>query len=390
VAGQRRIICPGDYGPLVIGRGPTRTSLEKLPRLAIIISAAMCALLLSTPHVWAQTRTAPEATQHALDELANAIAQGKITRTPTPSATAPAAPTSTPGPPPPTLQPPTDTPRPVPGVAQEPALPVPNVGQAVAAYVRPSPRDPSGNWLELALPSGRWAILYDSVLCTPPAPWTNVWLALDDQSDRPITADRAGDGAMCAVAHWSWSSDVPCAADDRGTCDVALDGAYWDAIPQLEPAATDTPIPLPVPSPPASPVRAPTPPAVPRPAPAAPPPAAAPQVEVVVQTVVVVITAAPPTPVPTRTPPPPTATPPSATQTPLPTTTATVEPTFTQVPAVAADLAPSETPTVVPQTDAPASLPSAWNWTLTFVLVGAVLGLVAIWLFVARSGPLMW
>ena len=58
-------------------------------------------------------------------------------------------------------------------------------------------RDPTGICLELALPQGRWAILFDSTLCTPPAPWTNAWLALDDQSGRPITTDRDDAVAMC-------------------------------------------------------------------------------------------------------------------------------------------------------------------------------------------------
>lgn len=46
------------------------------------------------PVAWAQ-RTPAEATQHAYEELANAIAQGKITRTPTPSPTLTLTPTAT-------------------------------------------------------------------------------------------------------------------------------------------------------------------------------------------------------------------------------------------------------------------------------------------------------
>jgi hypothetical protein len=114
--------------------------------------------------------------------------------------------------------------------------------------VRPTPRDPSGTWLELAAPAGRWAVLYDTSLCTAPAAWTNVWLALDEQSQRPITVDRDGDG-MCAVSQWSWSSDVPCVPDEDGACDVEMDGAYWDALSQAEPTPTDTPPPVPVSTP---------------------------------------------------------------------------------------------------------------------------------------------
>jgi hypothetical protein len=262
--------------------------------------------------VLAQTRTAPEATQHALDELANAIAQGKITLTPTPSSTPTVTPllaTETPTPAP--L--PTDTPAPSP---TDPPLPVPDLGQATAGYVRPTTREPSGTWLELALPQGRWAVLYDASLCAAPAPWTNVWLALDEQSDRPITADRQ-DAAMCAVAAWSWSSDVPCAADDQGTCDVNLDGAYWDALAQTQPTPTDTPAATVVPR-------------VPTARPAAP--VAVVQVQRVVQTVVSVQTVIV------------LVTPEAAatTSTPRPTTTRSPSPTASRTPS------PSASPTLLP------------------------------------------
>ena len=45
---------------------------------------------------WADTPAQATATAHAVDELANAVAQGKITLTPTPSATPTLAPTVTP------------------------------------------------------------------------------------------------------------------------------------------------------------------------------------------------------------------------------------------------------------------------------------------------------
>ena len=126
----------------------------------------------------------------------------------------------------------------------ETPLPVPDPGQAIAGYVRPTPRDPSGRWLELAAPEGHWAVLYDTTLCTAPIPWTNVWLARDNQNNRPITVNR-DDGGMCVVAQWSWSSDVPCAADDQGTCDVDMDGAYWETVAQAEPTATEPPVTVP-------------------------------------------------------------------------------------------------------------------------------------------------
>lgn len=350
--------------------------------VAVAAAVLLCMALSSAPAA-AQTLTRPEATQHALDELANAIAQGKITRTPTPSATATPLPTATPYP---TAVPPTDTPGPT-ATAPQPGLPVPEIGQAVSAYVQPSPGDPSGSGLELALPQGRWAILYDISLCTPPTAWTNVWLLLDEESDRPITVDRADRGAMCAVAHWSWISDVPCAADVQGSCDVELDGAYRDGIGEVEPTATETPIPLPTPVPRLTPTPGPS------VAPAAPAAASAPRVEVVVQTVVVVVTAVPTatqaatrtilrtsTPDPTRT----------ATLTPPSTMTPTLEPASTDVRSVVAEVSATPVPMLVAQSDEPSPAATSWNWMATVVVLAAVLGLVAIWLFVARSGPVMW
>jgi len=245
----------------------------------------------------------------------------------------------------------------------------------------------SGTWLELALPQGRWAILYDISLCTPPTAWTNVWLALDEESDRPITVDRADRGAMCAIAQWSWISDVPCAADVQGSCEAELDGAYQDGIAEVEPTATDTPIPLPTPAPPLTPT--PGPPV----APAVPAAASAPRVEVVVQTVVVVVTAVPmatqaatrtilrtSTPDPART----------ATLTPPSTITPTLETTSTDVRSVVAEVSATPVPVPVAQSDEPSPATTSWNWTATFVVLAAVFGLIAIWLLVARSGPVMW
>src|SRR5262249_13065391 len=152
----------------------------------------------------AQSRPPAAATQHALDELANCRAQQRLecpteTPTPTPSPSAPATATASP-----TLAAvPTKTPEPSP--TPEPGLPVPGLGQAVTAYVLPEPRDPTGTWLEIALPEGRWAIRYDTTLCNSPTQWTNVWLAFDAESNRPITADR-DDAAVCGVSEWSWSS----------------------------------------------------------------------------------------------------------------------------------------------------------------------------------------
>jgi hypothetical protein len=346
--------------------------------IGVLATSSLAGARLATP-VWAEPGGASAiATAHALEELKNAIAQGKTTLTPTPTASvteAPATPTAT-------LAPaPTDTPEPAPSVPPPPPPPVPDRDRPIAAYVRPSPRDSSGTWLELALPQGRWAVLYDSTVCTPPAAWTNVWLALDSQNNRPITANR-DDDSLCAVSQWSWTSSVPCAEDDQGLCDMQFDGAYWDTIGQVvEPTATDTPIPTTTPEP------------TPRP-PVAPAAAEPPRAEVVVQTVVVVVTAVPTdTPIPTRTAAPtPTPGPTRiATVTPLSTNTPTLEPTSTEVPLLGEDVSATDVPSFVAQADdEPTVEPTSWNWPLTFVVLAIVLGLLAIWLFVARSGPVMW
>ncbi len=343
-----------------------------LSRLARVLAVLLISMALDTTPALAQTRTAPQATQHALDELANCRAQRRP-ECPQDTATPTLAPTSTPVPSPTWTPEPTDTPVPAP---TEPPLPMPPLGYAVAGYVRPTSRDASGTWLELALPQGRWAILYDATLCAPPTAWTNVWLALDDQSDRPITADR-DDSAMCAVAQWSWTSDVPCAADDQGICDVNLDGAYWDALSQAEPTATDTPgvTPTPTPRRGAQPVPA-----------AVPPPAA--EVRTVIQTVVVLVTAEPintpvaddtATIVPTRRP----------TSSPTPTRAATATSALTRTPTVAvaaAAAAPPEPPSnAVSQIPNPA--PGHWDWGSFLEVAAAVLALLAVvaWLLTRRK-----
>jgi hypothetical protein len=324
------------------------------------------------------------ATGHALDELANAIAQGKITRTPTPTA----SPTATPVPP--TATPtPTPVPNDPPPATPEPALPVPDLGQAVAAYVRPSPRDPSLTWLELAAPQGRWAVLYDTALCVPPAPWTNVWLALDDASTRPITVERSGTG-MCALAQWAWTSDVPCAVDGDGVCEAAADPAGWP------PPAAEPPPDVPVPPPTARPT-SPPPTAVPVRRAAPTPPTPAPRVQVVVQTVVV-------TAVPTDTPPPhPTSIPVAltATERPAPPTTTVMATATATVMATQAGTPPTPAAELVVQvTPSPTAIPAAatqetqanaaasnvehgWLYASVLVCLGLA-ALVAVWL--ARRG----
>jgi hypothetical protein len=69
--------------------------------------------------------------------------------------------------------------------------------------------------------------------------------------------------------------------------------------------------------------------------------------------------------------------------------TPTLEPTSTDVPPVAADISATPEPTPAAQAQA-AATPIPWNWTLTFVVLAVAIGLLAIWLFVARAGPVMW
>jgi len=75
----------GPFARLLGSDGATGR-LFKVKLLLPLLVLLGLGLLVVSP-AWAETRTPPEATQHALDELANAIAQGKITFTPTPTAT---------------------------------------------------------------------------------------------------------------------------------------------------------------------------------------------------------------------------------------------------------------------------------------------------------------
>lgn len=90
--------------------------LVALLSLSVLAIAANAAL---SPTVQAESRTPAEATAHALDELQNAVAQGKITLTPTPTpeptATWTSSPTAT------STPQPTDTPTSVPTATPEPA-----------------------------------------------------------------------------------------------------------------------------------------------------------------------------------------------------------------------------------------------------------------------------
>jgi hypothetical protein len=91
--------------------GPISSHID-LTGLALTAALTLLALI-AAPAYADGPRTPSEATAHALEELANAIAQGKVTRTPTPAAPTLAA-TATLSPTPTATSSPTDTPTPEP------------------------------------------------------------------------------------------------------------------------------------------------------------------------------------------------------------------------------------------------------------------------------------
>ena len=313
-----------------------------LPAVTLVMVGLVAAASSGDPNeqVISANRTAT-AVAHQAAELANALAQAKITRTPTPTSTpspmatiAPAA-VSMPMP-----NPPSPTPL--------PALPVPAVGaDPVEGYLRPSLRQ-DGQTLELALPQGRWDVRFTVPDCL--APWTNVEL-----EPNAIVLGMTDPWPACDLAGASWSSDAPCALDDAGQCDVLADDSYWDMLGRTLPTETPTPTPAPtvtqapVPPQPAAPAAA---------RPVVPPPA----VQRFVETVVVTATpeaaeVAAPTPSPSPT---------AATRTPTRAATATA--------ARAATPAPTLLPTRVPTSARAAQAPSErWDWT---AFLAGVAGLV--------------
>ncbi|HEY2596105.1 MAG TPA: hypothetical protein VGK33_19610 [Chloroflexota bacterium] len=185
--------------------------------------------LLEAPAAFAQSRTAPAATQHALDELANCYAQRKCA-TPTPTPTlVPTAPW-TPSPIPSSTPIPTDAPE-EPTATPLPALPVGGAG-----YTRPL----DDHWLELAVQEGRWAV-YQADDCDPRVDaWANVITQVQDDGE----VDLVSAAADCGLVAEQWLSDAPCSVNDQGVCDVSVDASYWDWLSQFPtPTPTDTPVP---------------------------------------------------------------------------------------------------------------------------------------------------
>ena len=308
--------------------------LPPVRRLALLGSVALWLFAGVVEPVYAQERQPARATQHALDELANAIAQGKITLTPTLTPTLTATPTPKPAP---TSTPePTETDTPVPTAV--PTMPVADDDQPSNAYLRPGP----DGWFELALPQGRWMVQSSDCDLTP---WTQVRY----HSSSPTTAGVND----CPLSVWQQVSETPCALNDDGVCDLILDASYQDYLGSLI-TPTETPVPVP-PSPTpvprvASLVQAARPPAPPPPAPAATP-----------EPIYIVVTATPDpaSPNPTRTVRP-TATP-APSRTPVP--TATQFPTATAVPTATVLVVAAETSPLPP-------LP--FDWTGVFIVLGVL------------------
>jgi hypothetical protein len=86
------------------------------------------------------------------------------------------------------------------------------------AYVRPAPQGQDApDWLELALPSGRYLIHSPECALTP-------WTEVNYHSSAPNLAGVND----CPLDAWIRQSDTPCATDERGVCDLTLDQSYQD------------------------------------------------------------------------------------------------------------------------------------------------------------------
>jgi hypothetical protein len=87
---------------------------------------------------------------------------------------------------------------------------------------------------------------------------------------------------------------------------------------------------------------------------------------------------------------------PTVTRAPTPASASTVPPTAvataTQVAALMAEFPataqPSRVAVLAAHDEVPT--PSPWNWPLTFTILAAATIAAAIWLLIARSGPVMW
>jgi hypothetical protein len=91
------------------------------------------------------------------------------------------------------------------------------VFSAVSGYVTGAPVP---NWLGLATPEGRDAVqLADG--CDSMSPGTNV-IVYDDGALQALDPIRGPVAQVCAVVQRVHMSDVPCAQNAAGACDVAF------------------------------------------------------------------------------------------------------------------------------------------------------------------------
>ena len=92
------------------------------------------------------------------------------------------------------------------------------------AYLRPAPAGQDApDWLELALPSGRWLIHASDCNLTP---WTEVVY----HSSAPNVAGVND----CALDGWIMQSPEPCALSAPNVCDLTLDQSYQDWLQRQE------------------------------------------------------------------------------------------------------------------------------------------------------------
>jgi hypothetical protein len=87
------------------------------------------------------------------------------------------------------------------------------------AYLRPG-GEATPEWVELALPSGRYLIQADCAL----TPWTEV--------NYHTSSPQVAGVNDCPLNRWVQTSTEPCAEDSSGVCDLTLDQSYQDFLSQ--------------------------------------------------------------------------------------------------------------------------------------------------------------
>lgn len=240
-----------------------------LPRLIAIAAIAAAALLTTAPALAAEQ---PGASARATANAINDCAQDhtKCPATPTPQPTSTPAPTATAlvfVAAPTVVAPPAATATPVPDLPALSGVDWPD--DNIAGYVRPVDDAAFADWLELALPQGRWYVhlngnCYSSHFLA--GAWADVAFSaqptdhvLRDRGWMVTTGERDGAWA-CSASQTMWHSAVPCATDTYGTCSAIADPANpaGDAQPSDEPPnLLYVPVPEPLPPPPPAPVAAP-------------------------------------------------------------------------------------------------------------------------------------